>query len=144
MEITDFAAALRGMADNADKLAERHDVLEIAGLRRAVDDQAAKISRDQDLIDELRRQLAAVTRYVDGIARMRRTIVPGDTEAVLAEALMLIAGDRCSSFTSGSCRSATSGKTRGAPYMAEAWCDECIARDALERAGVGIEDGETK
>lgn len=142
MEITDFAAALRGMADNADELAQRNDVLKVAGLLRAVDDQAVKIRRDEDLIDELRRQLAAVTRYVDGIAQMRRTIVPGDTEAVLAEALILIAGERCSSFTSGTCGHA--GRTRGAPYLADAWCHECIARDALERAGVRVEDGETK
>lgn len=133
MEIQDFAAALRAMADNVDVLADRHDVKDMAQLRRDAAQHEVDRRRDQDLIDELRRQLAAVTRYVDGIARLRRTMVPGDTETVLAEALILIAGERCSSFTSGCC--ADAGLTRGAKYGAEAWCTECVARDALERAG---------
>lgn len=64
---------------------DHHDM---AQLRRDAAEHVVERRRDADLIDELRRQLAAVTRYVDGITRMRRTIVPGDTEAVLAEALI--------------------------------------------------------
>lgn len=135
-EINAFAAALREMADEADRLAKRHDMVQVAGLLRDVNDQAAKIQRDQDLIDELRRQVAAYGRSLDAIGRMRRHVLDmkaPDAVQVFAEALVLIAGERCSSFTSGTCGHA--GRTRGAPYLADAWCHECIARDALERVG---------
>jgi hypothetical protein len=53
------------------------------------------------------------------------------------DALLLIAGPppHCSSSTTEShaCRQPTSGRTRGARYGADAWCDQCIAVDALER-----------
>lgn len=148
-EIRDFAGALRQMADNADQLADRHDLRYIAQLHQRIDEQSATVRRKLDLVDELRRQLASSNRSLDAIASLRRNALtsPGDKSGViqvLADALVLLAGDRCSSFTSGSCRSATSGKTRRAPYLADAWCTECVARDALERAGVRVEDGETK
>lgn len=133
MEIVDFANALRAMAGNVDVLAERHDVKDMAQLRRDAAQHEVDRRRDADLIDELRRQLAATTRYVEGIARLRRSIVPGDTEAVLAEALMVIDG-HCTNFTAGG-RCPDSSRSRNAPYAADAWCAPCVARDALERVG---------
>jgi hypothetical protein len=73
-------------------------------------------------------------RSLDAIARLRGTDIRSAV-TIFGDALILLAGDRCSTFTSGSCSSGTSGKTRGAKYGADAWCSECIARDALERAG---------
>lgn len=146
-EIRDFAGALRQMADNADQLAERHDLRHVAQLHQMIDDQSAAARRNQDLVDELRRQVAGMGRSLDTIGRIRKSVLtghaPADVVQILVDALVILAGVRCSSFTSGSCRSATSGKTRGAPYLADAWCTECVARDALERAGVGVEDGES-
>jgi hypothetical protein len=49
-------------------------------------------------------------------------------------ALECIISDRgtCENFTGQhTCRDPLSGRTRGAYYGAEAWCDVCIARDAL-------------
>lgn len=135
-EIADFAGALRQMADNAEALAERHDIAEIAGLRRQVDGQAARAQRDADLIDELRRQLLAHGNSLDAIGRLRKSVLAGDRPAdvvqILVDALLLIDGG-CESFTSGRCRDA--GRIRFAPYTAEAWCQSCVAHDALERAG---------
>lgn len=137
MEISDFAGALRQMADNALLVAERHDVAEIAALRRQVEEQAVKAQRDGDLINELRRQARAMGRSLDAIGRLRESVKaePADAVQILGDALLLIAGERCSTFTSGSCRNGTSGKVRGAKYGADAWCEPCIAFDALERAG---------
>jgi hypothetical protein len=44
-------------------------------------------------------------------------------------ALLLIGAGGCESFTAGHC--AKSGRTRGAAYGDEKWCDPCIANDAL-------------
>jgi hypothetical protein len=41
------------------------------------------------------------------------------------------AGGRCETFTRGSCRDENSGRTLGAKYGADRWCDPCIALDAL-------------
>lgn len=142
MEITDFAAALRGMADNVDVLADRHDVKDMAQLRRDAAQHEADRRRDADLIDELRRQVAASGRTLDAIGKLR---VMADYQRiqVTVEALLLIGRDGCSNYTSGSCRDYRH-RTRGAVATADAWCGECVARDALERAGVRVEDGETK
>jgi hypothetical protein len=75
MEISDFAGALRQMADNALLVAERHDVAEIAALRRQVEEQAVKAQRDGDLIDELRRQVKMMGRSLDGVGRMRKGVL---------------------------------------------------------------------
>jgi hypothetical protein len=49
----------------------------------------------------------------------------------VADALRLIMGDRCQTFTSGLGTCITSGRTKDAKYTAERWCDSCIAFDAL-------------
>jgi hypothetical protein len=46
-------------------------------------------------------------------------------------ALVLIAGDGCSSFTSGPGSCIRSDRKRDAVYVADRWCDACIAFDAL-------------
>lgn len=139
MEIQDFAGALRQMADNALLVAERHDVAEIAGLRRQVEEQAVKAQRDGDLIDEQRRQVRAMGRSLDGIGRMRKGVLAmktPDAVQILAEALFVLDGP-CSNYVpdSWTCRTEGVGRTRGARYGAEAWCPQCVAHDALERAG---------
>lgn len=53
------------------------------------------------------------------------------TEAYLRDALALIDRHGCTNYTHGRCFD--SGRTRGAPYSAEAWCDACIAADALNQ-----------
>jgi hypothetical protein len=60
-------------------------------------------------------------------------------EEIAAEALRLIAGDRCERLTRGRCSDASSGYVRGARYGADAWCDGCVAADALARMGTGAE-----
>lgn len=40
----------------------------------------------------------------------------------------------CETFSSGDCNSA--GRSRDAEFSADRWCNVCIARDALRRAGV--------
>jgi hypothetical protein len=134
MQLGDFANALRQMADNADKLSERHDVAQMAALRAEVDTQAAKAQRDSDLIAELRRQVEVMGRSLDGIGRMRKAVLAGDQAAVqiLADALLVLDGD-CATYTRGSCRN--SSRRRSALFTADAWCERCVARDALERAG---------
>lgn len=61
---------------------------------------------------------------------------PSADAETLREALRLIAGSapHCSASTSElfACRQPISGRTRGARYMADAWCDQCIARAALD------------
>jgi hypothetical protein len=140
IEISDFAGGLRQMADNADRLSERHDVAEMAGLRRQLEEQAVKARRDADLIAELRRQARSMNRSLDGIGRLRRGVLNGDVDAVqiLADALLVLDGP-CENYTAGSCRHHP-GRTRGASFTAEAWCGPCVARDALERAGLVGED----
>lgn len=136
MEIKDFSAALRAMARNVDVLAERHDVAQMAQLRQEAADHVVQTRRHQDLIEELRRQVAAMERSLDGIGRMRRTVEADPLAAVpvLVEALMVIYGE-CENYTgSASCR-VHSGRTRRADCAVEAWCEQCVARDALERAG---------
>jgi hypothetical protein len=136
----DFAADLRQMAAHAEQLAERQDVASVAELRRDLQQRNDQVDRDGDLIAELRRQVEVMGRSLDGIGRMRKGTLAGDQAAVqiLTDALLIIAGDRCAAFTSGSCRSVGAGKTRGAPYGADAWCEQCVARDALERAGAVV------
>lgn len=140
IEISDFAGGLRQMADNADRLSERHDVAEMAGLRRQVEEQAVKARRDADLIDELRRQAKSLGRSLDGIGRLRKSVLRGDADVVqiLADALLVLDGP-CTIYTAGSCRDHP-GRKRGAPFTAEAWCEPCVARDALTRAGLVRED----
>ena len=134
MEITDLADALRALGACADQLAERYDLAEMAGLHLVVAEQASKAQRDDDLIAELRKQLASLVRTVDAISRARRNTLagPADIVQVLAEALMVIDGD-CSHYGGSVCR--TSGRTRRASGAADTWCTRCVARDALERAG---------
>jgi hypothetical protein len=139
MEISDFAGALRQMADNADQLGERHDVAEIAALRRQVEEQAVKAQRDGDLIDELRRQVKMMGRSLDGVGRMRKGVLAlksSDAVQILAEALFVLDGP-CANYIpdSWTCRTEGVGRTRAAKYGAEAWCPQCVAHDALERAG---------
>lgn len=139
-EIRDFAAALRGMADNVDIIADRHDVTEVVRLRESLDEHMVRARRDGDLIDELRRHAEIMGRRLDAIGKLRRNALvgerAGDVVEILADALLLIAEDRCASFTTPEgCLSPTTGRVRGAKFGAEAWCDACIARDALVRAG---------
>lgn len=136
-EIRDFAVAMRQMADNVELLAERHDVAEMGRLREAVAAHAVQARRDADLVEELRRQNVVMGRSLDAIGRLRKTVVFGDRAAVqiLADALLLIEG-QCSNYTTADgCTSESSGRVRGAATDADSWCDECIARDALTRAG---------
>jgi hypothetical protein len=136
LSVNDFASALRQMADNADRVADRHDVAEMDQLHVKIGILTARAQRDGDLIAELRRQAVSMGRSLDGIGKMLRT-VSGDDVKILADALLLISEDRCANFTgSWSCRSDGSGKSRRGPYGTSAlWCDPCVARDALERAG---------
>lgn len=55
------------------------------------------------------------------------------TVEVLTDALQLLAADGCHTFTQGSCRD-DGARTRGARFSAEAWCQPCVAQDALDRA----------
>lgn len=52
------------------------------------------------------------------------------------EALEAI-GRNCTAFT-GNTNCVNSGRTRGAPYTADAWCDQCIAREALNGGGLPL------
>lgn len=136
MEIKDFSAALRAMADDVDVLAERHDVAQIARLRREADERAVLARRDGDLIDELRRQVQFMGRSLDAIGRMRKNHLtePADAVQILVEALLVVQGP-CSNYTGpASCRDYRH-RTRGARYAADAWCGPCVTRDALERVG---------
>jgi hypothetical protein len=57
---------------------------------------------------------------------------PEIVEARLREALELIDRDGCETFTgTARCLDPNSGRTRGAKYGADKWCDPCIARDVL-------------
>ena len=49
----------------------------------------------------------------------------------MREALLLIGGGGCESFTRGHCEA--NGRVRGAYYGGEGWCDPCIANEALGR-----------
>lgn len=49
----------------------------------------------------------------------------------LREALELIDVRGCENCTHGRCFDKGSGRTRGALYTADAWCDACVARHAL-------------
>ncbi|MGH7743259.1 MAG: hypothetical protein ACREQ5_00355 [Candidatus Dormibacteria bacterium] len=55
---------------------------------------------------------------------------PTTSEEVMYAALKLIDRTGCTNFTSGRCWD--DGRTRGAQYGADAWCDACVAADALE------------
>lgn len=142
MSVKDFADALRQMADNADRVAERHDVAKIGRLQDLVLTQRNQAERDADLIAELRKQVEAMGRSLDAISQLRKTVLVDQHAClprvqILADALLLIGEDHCESFTgSWSCRDEGSGKTRrGGGGTAGLWCDSCVARDALERAG---------
>lgn len=52
--------------------------------------------------------------------------------AGLREALTLLAGNKCETYTVGECRN-DSDRTKTAQYTAFRWCNACIARDALEK-----------
>lgn len=74
-----------------------------------------------------------------------RPNAPGDAMALsaehkrMADALRLIAGDRCENYTSGRCSDEGSGRTRiSSTGTADQWCDACRAADAL--AGGDHED----
>lgn len=49
----------------------------------------------------------------------------------LTDALLLIGGFGCTNFTHGHC--ARAGRLRDADFTADAWCDACIANEALRR-----------
>ena len=49
------------------------------------------------------------------------------------DALHLIDLCGCTTFTGPRCLDSTSGRKRGAECGADAWCDACVARDALNR-----------
>jgi hypothetical protein len=49
----------------------------------------------------------------------------------LADALLLIAGDRCENFTSGPGSCTRTSRTPDAEFSAERWCNACIAHRAL-------------
>lgn len=51
------------------------------------------------------------------------------TDNSLRSALELIDKHGCHTYTSGRCWE--NGRARGAEFSAEAWCDPCVARDAL-------------
>jgi hypothetical protein len=55
-------------------------------------------------------------------------------QSPLIDALRLIDRHGCESYTSDQrCSDPGSGRIRGARYGSEAWCDPCIAADALRR-----------
>lgn len=49
-------------------------------------------------------------------------------------------GCEASTSARSACRSPLSGRTRGARYCADQWCDACVAADALERGGQKLLD----
>lgn len=53
----------------------------------------------------------------------------------LFAALKLIAGDSCDRLTSGPGSCWTQPWTKDAQFTADRWCDRCIAREALFKAG---------
>lgn len=54
-----------------------------------------------------------------------RTVEP------LLAALQEVDRNGCTSYTVGRCFDKNTGRTRNAPYVADKWCDACVARDAL-------------
>lgn len=54
---------------------------------------------------------------------------PIEREISARVALTIIAGEKCSAFTSGDCRDHRDPLAR---YGADKWCDACIARAGLE------------
>lgn len=64
------------------------------------------------------------------LERMAREIHAAVSPAI--DALELIGKGGCSNFWQGHCEA--SGRVRGAQFGADAWCDACIANDALGRA----------
>jgi hypothetical protein len=145
LALTDFADALRQMAENADKVADQHDIAKMARLQDLVAVLRDKAQQDADLIAELRRRVASAGRALDGISQLRGKALKGDQSGsvvdILADALLLISEDGCESFIEPwSCRDEESGRNRSDPLGTSGlWCDACVARDALERAG-WIED----
>ncbi len=73
--------------------------------------------REQQTRDRARKAEAA-TLLTNGVGRVSARA-----------ALTLIAGEQCSTFTSGDC--AGDGRTPDAEYGADRWCDACIARAGL-------------
>lgn len=132
-----FADALRQMAENADRVADRHDIAKMDRLQNLVLTQRSQAQRDADLIAELRRQAEAMGRSLDGIGKLRKIAMVDDcvrdVVQILTDALLIIGEQGCSNYVGSSCQ--RSGRGRRAEFTAERWCDECIARDALERAG---------
>lgn len=53
--------------------------------------------------------------------------------AAAVDALQLIDRHGCTTYTRGRCSDPDSGHRRGAKYLADMWCDACVARDALDR-----------
>lgn len=65
---------------------------------------------------------------------------PAGTEAHLRDALGLIDRHGCTNNTSGRCWDG--GRVREAEYSSDAWCDACVAADALQ--GISPEAGEPR
>lgn len=68
-------------------------------------------------------------------------LVRGTVPDAARSALELIDATGCKSFT-GNNRCWNFGRTRGAEFGADAWCDPCIARNALNSMDVGSVRGE--
>lgn len=77
------------------------------------------------------------------LARAGLLAPPVSSPDTLVAALELIDRLGCSKFTKGRCSDASSGLERGARYGADAWCDACIARDALDKA-VAVSSPDTR
>jgi len=80
----------------------------------------ARVETLQIAVDAARLVIATRHKTLHGLTKERNR---------MRSALKLIAGEKCSNFTSGDCKSA--GRTKNAQYGADRWCDACIARDGL-------------
>lgn len=97
----------------------------------------AEVSPLRAEVESLRAQLAATeanwTAAINNYERLEHDLAAVRTDLSVARAaLQEIDKYGCSTYTgTHRCLDANSGRTRGAQFGADAWCDPCIARDAL-------------
>lgn len=121
-------AAHRGQPTDDELLAraDRHaEVIRTYGIREYAD-------------GELIRDLAAALRHhvlvSDALKATRREL------AEAREALRFIDRHGCTNYTRGRCLDESS-RSKDAKYSAEAWCDACVAAEALWASQEGTSDG---
>lgn len=141
----DFDTLVRAVIGSRYQWVRLEDAVDMATVtaRVLVDNDAATVTVDGDALD-VHRSVGAMRRLVDarGLlddegghdpARPRAYPMLSGGHPAVVDALWLIDRHGCTSYTRGRCLDPHSGKKRGARYGADAWCDACIARDALNR-----------